>query len=183
MRATIIILILLAVGALFIFSKNNGGSIIDLSEGILINQDGIIEGNYSIEDIQGVGKPYDCSFRKTDELAQVSGSIRLTENMVRGDFDIDIDPKATNFGDSDTGTRAFFASHFIVAEGVTYTWTSLQNIGYKSEVVKSAKRDASQAEQAQIVGLSDKIDYHCEPWNANLTIFQPPNGIEFVELK
>ncbi len=183
MKASIVILVLLVIGAIYLFVSNKDGSVLDLSEGVIIMQDGSIKGNYSIEDIAGVGLPYECNFKKTDETAQINGVIRIAEGKVRGDFDLDILSTATNFGDSSADSRAFFASHFISKEGFTYTWTSLQAIGYKSEIISSADSSGSPMEQAQIVGLKDKVAYDCKPWNAFLNTFDLPSGISFSELK
>lgn len=183
MRATILILVILAIGALFLFANKKDGSLIDLGEGVIINQDGSISGNYSIKQIVELNTPYECSFKKSDANAQVSGIFRMIDGRLRGDFDIDIQSNKTVFGDTSPDQRAFFASHFILKDGFTYTWTSLQNIGYKSEMTNNIDGGSSTLEQAQIVGFEDKVDYECKPWNAVLNVFDLPSGITFSEIK
>jgi len=182
MKSSILILVLLAAGAIYFFLSRGDAPIIDLGEGVIIMADGSIRGSYTIEDILSIGTPYECIFRKSDATSQVNGTVRMTENMVRGDFDIEVQTASTNWGDASGDNRAAFASHFISKEGTTYTWTSLQNIGYKMPIVDSALNNASQAEQAQIVGFKDKVDFACTVWNANLTVFELPSGITFSEL-
>jgi hypothetical protein len=136
----------------------------------VVEPDGSISGNYSIESIEKLGKPFECSFSKSDGSSQVSGSIRMAESKLRGDFDINV-------------ASTSFASHFIITSSTTYTWTSLGPIGYKSLVAKSASKGASPIEQAQIIGTEDKEDYNCSPWNTDLSIFELPSGINFSEFK
>ncbi len=183
MRATIVILILLAIGALFLFANNKNGSLVDLSEGVIINADGTVSGNYSIKQIVELNTPYECSFNKSDPTSQVSGIFRMIDGNLRGDFDIDIQADQTGFGDASPDQRAFFASHFILKDGYTYTWTSLQNIGYKSKMADKVSDRSSTKVQAQIVGFEDKLAYNCHPWNAVLNVFDLPTGITFSELK
>lgn len=182
MKSTIFILILLGVGAVYFFLSDRKMPSIDLNEGVLIMADGKITGNYAIKDILELEVPYECNFNKTDTTAQVSGLVRMAEGKVRADFDIQINPQATNFGDSGTDQRAFFASHFILKDGVNYIWTSLQNTGYKSNITDSAE-GSSKKDQAQIIGIEDKVAFDCKPWNAVLNAFDLPTGIKFVELK
>lgn len=184
MRATIVILILLALGALFLFWNRGGQSLVNLGEGVIVAQDGTIAGEYSIKQIFELGLPYECSFLQNDSFTQISGLFRMAEGGLRGDFDINIQSDKTSFGDTTPDQRAFFASHFIVKDGLAYTWTSLQsNFGYKSPVVDSINNRSSVQAQAQIVGLEDKLSYNCKPWNAVLNVFDLPSGITFTELE
>ncbi len=130
---------------------------------------GSISGNYSIESIEKLGKPYECSFSKSDGSSEVSGTLQMAEGKLRGNFNI--------------SAATSFTSHFIIISDTTYTWTSLGAVGYKSPVAKSASKNASPIEQAQIVGTEDKEDYNCSPWNIDPTVFELPSGINFLELK
>src|SRR3989344_7915113 len=158
MRATILILILLAAGAIYLFVSQRGAPKFDLSEGVVIMQDGSIKGNYSMEDILGVAVPYECVLSRSDGTARISGIVRMSDTSARGDFDIET-PEVS------------FASHFIIASGTTYTWTSLKPAGYKMSTVDSSSENASPEEQSQIIGLQDKVAFECKPWNAVLNVF------------
>ena len=137
----------------------------------IVEADGKISGDYTIESIMKIGRPYKCSFLKSDGSSQVSGILQMAENKLRGDFDL-------------ITTATSFASHFIVIEDIAYTWTSLEPIGYKGPVAKSASKNASPAEQAQIVGTQDRINYKCEPWlNMDNSFFETPPGVTFTALR
>lgn len=135
-----------------------------------IGTDGKIIGNYSIGGIMALGKPYECSFSKSDGSSQVSGLLRMEGGRLRGDFDLNI-------------ATSSFASHFIIASGTAYSWTSLGPIGYKNPVAKSTSKNTSPIDQAQIIGLKDKENYSCSPWEPVISVFDIPSGISFLELK
>lgn len=139
----------------------------------VVGEDGTFEGRYSIESIASLNKPFQCNFLKNDGSSQVNGSITIAEGKVRGDFDIRLTAQ-------DGGN---FTSHFIMRDDMNYTWTSIQPIGFKSEIAKNASKNASPEEQSQIVGTKEKVDYKCVPWNPNLTLFELPSGITFLDLK
>lgn len=145
-----------------------------------VNQSGKISGDYSIADIMSLGLPYECTFSKSDGDYKVSGIMQMTKDKLRGNFDITI-PMGNINGKNSQNTN--FTSHFIMINDITYTWTSLQSIGYRSPVAKSAKNNASPQEQAQIMGTRDKTDYICNPWNENLSVFELPSNITFLDLK
>ncbi len=135
-------------------------------------EDGSIEGEYSIKNIMDLGKPYECTFNKSDGASSVTGALRIHEGKVRGDFDIHLEAL-------DGGS---FASHLIINEGYSYNWTSIQPIGFKSKIVEKSASSDEEVDQAQIIGVGDKVAYKCVPWNADLTAFNLPPGIQFSEL-
>ncbi len=182
MKSAVVILVILATGAFYLLTKKAEVPFINLNEGVIIMEGGIIKGNYSIDDILGIGVHYKCTFLKTDESSRISGIVRMAEDKIRGDFDIDLISTGSNLGDSGEGNVSF-ASHLIIKEGLAYSWTSLQPIGYKSSVAESSSNNASLTEQAQIIGLKDKIPFECSPWNAILNAFDLPSGIDFLDLK
>ena len=136
----------------------------------VIGADGTIKGNYSIESIRMAGQPYECSFTKTDGSSRISGTLQIISDQLRGDFDISLLDKD-------------FASHIIITGGFAYTWTSIGPVGYKGSIAKSASKNASPTEQAQIIGTEDKMDYTCFLWEVNSKLFDIPTGITFTELK
>jgi len=163
-KNVIIAVVVLAVIVLMVVFT--GGSRVNIAD------DGKLTGEYSIKDVLNLKQPYECTFMKDDGASTINGALRIAEGKVRGDFDIKL-------SDKDGGS---FASHLIIKDDVSYSWTSIQPIGWKTEVAKSAEGGESQSDQAQLVGINDKAAYTCNPWNANLTVFDLPSGITFLEL-
>lgn len=160
----IILGVLVVIVLVFIFGREGGVPV--------AKEDGSIEGEYSIKNIMDLGKPYECSFAKTDGASSITGGLRISEGKVRGDFDITL--QALDGGS--------FASHLIVNDGYSYSWTSIQPVGYKAKIVDNSMNSDEEAEQAQLVGIEDKVPYKCVPWNVDLTAFELPKGVQFSEI-
>jgi len=141
-----------------------------------VGPDGKISGNYTIEGVMKLKKPYVCTFEKTDQISKIAGVMHTDGEKIYEEFRIRTESMQE---------KKIFDSFQIIKDGKAYTWTSLQNnIGYISSAAKSASRNASPQEQAQIVGTRDEMDYKCEPWKEpDQTIFELPGGITFSELK
>lgn len=137
-----------------------------------VGVDGKINGNYTIAGIMNLGKPYVCTFEKSDGASKIAGVIHTDGQNIYEEFRIKTDVVDKEFN-----------SFLLVKGDETYTWTSLQNIGYKSKVAKSASQNASPQEQAQLIGTRDEVDYKCEPWlEADASIFEIPASVTFQEL-
>jgi len=138
-----------------------------------VGASGEINGNYTIEGIMKLSKPYVCTFEKSDGSSSISGVVHTDGQKIYEEFKIKTDLVKNGFN-----------SFLLIKDGIAYTWTSLQNIGYTSPVAKSASKNASPSEQAQIIGIKDKETYQCEPWlNATGSIFDTPTGITFSTLQ
>lgn len=138
-----------------------------------VGEDGKIDGNYTIAGIMSLGKPYVCTFEKSDGASKIVGTIHTDGQNIYEEFRIRTDVVDKEFN-----------SFLLVKGDETYTWTSLQNIGYKSRVAKSASKNASPQEQAQLIGTRDEVAYKCEPWlEADNSIFEIPTSVTFQELK
>lgn len=141
-----------------------------------VNEDGDINGVYSVSDIMRLGKAYLCLVNKSDENSKIEGGIFTDSKNIYGEFDIQMG----------TSTEAkIFSSYLLVKDGRAYTWTSLANVGNISKPADSAIHGKSVAEQAQIVGKDDELDLKCR-WQKkgiNDSFFEIPGDITFTELK
>jgi hypothetical protein len=155
---TIIVVVLIALGIYFLVSHKN-------MSGTSTGKNAV-----SIKELMARNEPLSCTFVRDQAGTRVNGSIVVYNQDVRGDFDIEGGPSGS------------FASHFIVKDGTSYIWTSLAPIGFKKPVAKTSGTSASPEDQASIVGINDKVDYSCTPWNADLTRFNLPSGITFSDL-
>ena len=122
-----------------------------------------LDGSYSIKEILAMNKNMECEFNKMDETSNVSGTVIISEGRVRGDFDVKAEVESAPQN---------FQSHFIVRDGITYIWTSLVNMGYKTEI---EPKDS-------IVGTEDKLDYKCESWEEKEGTFSIPRDITFTSI-
>jgi len=142
----------------------------------IVEENGDINGLYSINNIMRLQKPYLCIFEKSDQNSKIEGGIFINTKDVYGEFDIK----------TGTSTAAKnFSSFLLIKDGKAYTWTSLANVGNISKAAKSAIQGKSVVEQAQIIGRNDKIDYKCklQPKGINESFFAIPDWITFSESK
>lgn len=151
-----------------------GFNYLNRPEAPAIGKDGKIEGEYTIEGIVSLSKPYVCNFKKSDTASKISGRIYTNGVNVYSEFRIL----------SEAFNNQEFNSFLIIRGEEAYTWTSLAPIGFKSKTVRNASTNASPKEQAQIVGIRDKLPYTCEPWIVvDKTVFDVPSWITFSELR
>lgn len=157
-----------AVAVIFAYNSLTGRMEIPI-----VGADGKIEGDYAIEAIMRLGRPYVCNFEKSDEISRILGTVHTDSQKIYGEFKI-----------STSIVKDEFNSFLIVKDGEAFAWTSLQNIGYRAKAVRSASKGASPAEQAQILGTRDLLPYRCEPWqNVDSSMFETPSWINFIEPK
>lgn len=133
-----------------------------------IDINGSFSGNYSLEEILKLKKPYICTFTNSDRISDISGTLYIDQEKIAGEFFI----KASLL-------KQEFKSFLIMTNNQVYIWTSLQKVGLRMPVAKSAKSGASPQEQAQIVGLKDKENYICKLWQTNPELFNLPSDIIF----
>ncbi|HEY4516237.1 MAG TPA: hypothetical protein VJH67_03575 [Candidatus Paceibacterota bacterium] len=136
------------------------------------NNEGAVEGEYSIKEIMAKGEAYQCFIKKGDASGSVDGVVLVSGENARAFFTL----SAENLESS-------FNSNFIVTGGVSYIWTSISPLGFKLPAVNSTRGSSSAAEQASIIGLTDKENMKCEPTEPNEDSFKLPVGINFQEVK
>src|SRR5512136_1802137 len=102
----------------------------------LVEENGNINGEYSLESIMSLKSPYKCSFTKTENDAGVAGTILTDGKSAYGEIRV-----LTN------AVQNEFNSFFVVKDGKAFVWTSLYPVGYKTHAAKSASKNASPSEQ------------------------------------
>src|SRR3989344_788684 len=83
--------IVVVLAIVFGLSKSGG------SPAPQVQEDGSINGKYSIEGILGLGKAYECTFTKSDETSEVKGKVFTDGKQVAGEFDINTQIINQNF--------------------------------------------------------------------------------------
>ncbi len=134
----------------------------------IVAEDGSISGEYSLEGIESLGKPYECAFEKSDQDSRVVGIVHTDGKNFYGEFRI-----STSLAEKE------FNSFLLSKDGEAYSWTSLnQNAGFKSVSARNAS-----ASKIQIIGAGDVEQYNCKIWqNPDQTFFDPPTWVSFQEI-
>ena len=143
---------------------------------IIVAPNGEVKGQYALSQIIALHQAFKCDFEKASDTVSVKGTIFIAEDSlnkseVSGDFQITNSPVGN------------IESHFITKDNISYTWTSLVNIGYKKAVTDTASTNSSPSDQASIVGNNDKVNYDCSPWIPVESRFTLPNNVIFKDLK
>lgn len=138
----------------------------------IVNENGGVNGIYSIKQIMSLKDSYVCKFESSDDMSAVAGTVHTDGQNIYGEFRI----LSATLG-------AEFNSYLLTRENKSYVWTSLQPVGQISKIARSASVNASPKEQAQIIGKEDKMQIECKPWQNDPTVFDIPNWINFVEVE
>lgn len=158
--------ILVAVGAVlllggiyfFMTSKNKGA--MDESAGMM-------GGSTTLMELMAKGISQKCTYKDVTDEYEASGTTYISGGKVRGDF-------TTTVGDqTQTG-------HTIYDDKISYVWMDGQQNGY---IINSESTPSDEGEEVQTqkgIDLNKSIDYRCDSWNSDDSMFVPPTDVEFL---
>ena len=122
----------------------------------------------SMEGLFTLGVDATCTFERADEVGTVSGVVYVSGDRMRGNFNLDTDQ-----GQFDGG---------IIRDGAyVYTWadtpfgTFASKIAYEDLAVETEYTETP-------VSFTEAIDYRCTGWNVDTSVFELPQGVDFVEI-
>lgn len=125
------------------------------------------EGGFSLRQLLAAGEPQKCTFTDSTDVADTSGTVFVANGKMKGEFDA-----VTKI---DGGTQ----KAYMVVDGETvYSWTSVYPQGVKTNISSSVSGDSS---QKSAVDYDKKVDYHCEPWTPDMSVFELPSTVTFME--
>ena len=119
----------------------------------------------STKEMLALGKDQKCTFTRDDDNAQTSGAVYFSGGKMRGDFNI-----------SSAGKT--FESHIISDGTDMYNWSSLMPQGIK---IKVAAGTSDSTTQNNSFNIDDKVDYDCDSWNPDNSLFTVPTNIQFMD--
>jgi len=170
----IIIIILLAIGGYLYMNKSQSPlSMTGKEKKIEETTQG--SAMKSLRELMMMGQDQMCTFESTDDNGSNKGSSYISGEKVR-----------TDFSGTDPDGKAYSGS--MISDGTyMYTWSSAGPQGMKIKIneetnqeVEDIKKDV-QKSQDQFVNPDEKIDYRCQGWRADQSMFTPPSDIEFVD--
>ena len=121
----------------------------------------------SMKDLVAKNQSVKCTFNHSTDIDTSSGTVYVAGGKIRGDFDI----KAKQA----LGT---FQAHMITDGEYSYVWSSLIAQGFKMPITNSSGQAASAP--ASGVDYNQSLDYACEPWNVDSSVFAIPTEISFM---
>jgi hypothetical protein len=121
----------------------------------------------SLKDLLALGTSQKCTFSDSN----TAGTFYIASGKSRGDFSSTVAGKAT-------------ATHMIGDGKTSYVWIDGQKQGFKMSLEAAAdqKQANAQPNASQGVDMNKKMNYSCEAWTADNSMFTLPSGIEFVDM-
>ena len=168
----VVAVVLIGAGAWYMMSSNDTGTeVTDSSvESTSEAETGTVAGKRSMRDLMAMDTPQMCTFNHETEAAASAGTVYTANGKMRGDFN-----SATDAGNVE--------SHMIMDGGHMYMWSSAMPQGMKMAVDQNARAGTGAgASQGQMVDYNQALDYNCQPWSADASMFIRPGGVEFMDM-
>lgn len=169
------ILILCGIGAYFLTRKlpqTSSNQVPAVSQDKSVNADKkTTEG--TLKSLLLSGKPQKCTYSAVTDSVSVTGVVYVANSNLRGDY-------FSASGEMKTG------GHVIVSGQYSYVWTDNSKQGFKVAVDLQQEQlsGTSSADKvdSQTLDLSQKLNYSCQNWTVNESVFVPPSDITFSAL-
>ncbi|MFA5776072.1 MAG: hypothetical protein WC988_00745 [Patescibacteria group bacterium] len=130
--------------------------------------------NGNVFDLIKLGKILKCTYSMDAEGVSISGISYVSGKNMRGDFE-NTDP---------TGSK--MQSHMISDGAWVYTWTSASPQGFKMNVSDAESKTptadtGSSANGQNLDNFKNNLDFKCNPWVEDTSLFQVPSDIKFTD--
>ncbi len=165
-----IIIAVLVVGAIFfVGKKENSGSLSpsqdsNSSEKLIENT-----GALSMRDLVSRDESVRCTFVHDTEMSKSSGEVFVAQGKIRGNFDV--------VAVGAQGEQPFNA--YMISDGdMSYIWSSVLPQGVKIPLSQLEEQSSDQASEG--ISYNTKLNYSCEPWQVDNSVFVPPTSVSFV---
>ena len=126
------------------------------------------QGQGTFKDLMAMGTSQQCDADFTSGQTSSHGTIYLASGKMRGDF------SSQNQGNT-------IQSHMIVKDQTVYNWTegAGMDMAFKTPVATST---ASQgASQSQGANVDQQVNYSCQSWTEDDSMFDLPAGVTFSD--
>lgn len=124
----------------------------------------------SLKDLITRGGNYKCEFTHSSDVADSSGTIFIAGEKIRGNFVSLAKP-----------ANAKVESYMITDGGFSYVWSSMMPMGMKIKIDMQNLPEV-QNPTAGSFDYNQNLDYSCEPWTIDESVFTVPQDIKFTEL-
>lgn len=122
-------------------------------------------GMKSLKDLMGLAADQHCTFTNAESNSQ--GEVFVSKGQMRGNF--------VSESNGDT-----FTAHTISDGNVVYVWMDESGMGFKTDISKlEASGDEGKNEVSEAVDLNKQVEYECNAWSVDSTVFNIPDNIDF----
>ena len=119
----------------------------------------------------GLNEDITCDFEyvSPDTNAAVAGTVNIAAGNIRADFEME-------------QAGEVYQSHLIQTDQMIYTWTesSQGTFAFASSLEAEAQTaNGGSPTVDRSLNMSQSVDYDCQPWGSDDSLFVPPSDIEF----
>ena len=143
------------------------GGFLVVSDKKLLNNSNIVTGTAA--SLFSLSKDITCTFEYTEDDQTMNGVLYVTKDKnMRGNF-------VTTHAE-----KGSVETHIIQKEGYVYSWGLPDKNDTKTKIIENSN-SAEQIINKYNKKISNKSDvqYSCQPWNIDLSVFELPGGIVF----
>lgn len=126
-----------------------------------------ISGQKSLKELLSLGQSVKCTFSDSMSSVATQGTVYVGNQKMKGDFS------------SMTGGKTTM-SHILVDSPTSYFWTDGSTVGMKMNLSASAMPSASVNNKG--VDVDKKMDFKCDSWVVDNSVFTLPKEVKFSEL-
>jgi hypothetical protein len=168
----IVVVVLLLLGLGFFFITRNSTLVSTSSETTTEESQestGVMSQKQSLRSLLGLGTSQICEF--SDNASGSSGKVYVSSGKMRGDFATVVNGEVTS-------------SHMYSDGQTMYIWMEGSEMGYKNSIA-SAETPAVNPTGTQTSAnfdINQQVDYKCQSWTADESMFILPSGVEFKDL-
>ncbi len=161
----IVVAVLVVGGGIFVASSNKSSQPTPASTSGQQTATQPGDSQKSLKDLITAGQSVTCKF--SDTASGSDGVMYISSGKSRGDF-------------STTSQGQTMKAHTIADKDSSYMWTDNSATGYKTSL--SAAKPSGSPDKSQGMDPDKKMDYKCDPWSADATMFDLPKGVNFTEM-
>lgn len=161
--AIIVAVVVVGGGVYYFMSSGSGSGTMATSTKDTISVDQAT-GTGSLKSLLGMSGSQQCTVSHATASSESSGTVYVSGGKLRGDF-------------SAQAAGQTFKAHLVVRDGQAHTWIDGVPTGFTASV-----DTASASSQNQSVSVDQDVDYDCQPWSVDQSMFELPTGIEFMKV-
>lgn len=172
----VVVAILIAIGAGVLVMGRRNSQPVTTSKNELLEDENVNLGSQrtTLKSLLNTGTDQVCTFSDPDSGS--TGNIYLGGGQARAEFE------------TPTDTGDLFASNMISDGTTMYIWFEGQNTGFTAslesfdDLPSSAASGGTATEGvSEGVNVNREVDYSCDPWTVEETMFEVPTDIKFVD--
>jgi len=166
----LIIVLLLGAGGFYVYQNYSNNSSDTPQNDLMTDELKTDNNKKTLADLIKLDKNQMCVFK--DEETNSEGNLYISSSNFRGDFKAMVDDTEVS-------------SHVIADNDYIYIWSDGEEKGFKYSISKALGEEEgySSSENSNPIDLNEQIDYECNDWNPDASMFYLPTDIEFQSLE